>query len=199
MYIKPHKNRQVSILSYGFRVHSKVTTIKYRHVYTPFHILGKSFAILDPPFCFSKIWYQIRNQRSRKPLNTKSCVDWTVFLLFMISFFRFWPTVSCKIPRISNIENSKNLQFRKFQKYSIWEIPKISDLESSKNCQFWNFQKFPILKNSKFSKFYNLENYRNSKNFQFYKLSYILIVRIIEININIKNNFENKNIESLFF
>ena len=41
------------------------------------------------------------------------------------------------------------------------------------------FLKLFISKNNNFSEFYNLENYQNSINFQFYKFSYISGVQII--------------------
>ena len=42
---------------------------------------------------------------------------------------------------------------------------------------------------------FNFENQKISNNFQFDKLSYILSVRTIQTDLNIKNNFENKKIE----
>ena len=77
-----------------------------------------------------------------------------------------------------NLRNSDNFQFRNCQ---IWEIPKISNLENSKNFILKNSKKFPNFIISENSKFFNLENYQNSINFQFYecKLSYILSIRII--------------------
>ena len=63
--------------------------------------------------------------------------------------------------------NSENFRFEKFQKFSIWRIPKITDLEYSKN-------------------------------FQFYKVSYILSVRIIKTNIK-KNENKKNRISSFVF
>ena len=50
----------------------------------------------------------------------------------------------CKISKIANFENSKNIQRRKFQKWSILKIPRISNVENSKNGQFGKFEKFAI-------------------------------------------------------
>ena len=52
---------------------------------------------------------------------------------------------------------------------------------------------FQIEKFQKFSKFDNLWNYQNSKNLKFDgKLSYILNVRTVQTDVNIRNKFENK-------
>ena len=42
----------------------------------------------------------------------------------------------CKISRISNLVNSKNLQFGHFQKFSLGKIQKILNFGSSENFQF---------------------------------------------------------------
>ena len=78
-----------------------------------------------------------------------------------------------------NSENSKNLQCGDFEKFAISKILNISQIfQFRKTSNFWNFS---ISNINKFSKYYSLEKYQNSMNLQFYKLSYILNVRIIQI------------------
>ena len=77
----------------------------------------------------------------------------------------------------------------KFQKFSIWKITKISQtFIIDKFIKWANFRNCSILKITKFSKYDDLENYQNSKNFQFGNLSYILSVGIIWTN---KKNWIN--------
>ena len=68
-----------------------------------------------------------------------------------------------------NLDDSKNLQFAKFQKLPNWKVPKISNFENSKN-----------LPNS------TIWKTKNFINFQFYKLSYILSVKIMCISTEFK-------------
>ena len=80
------------------------------------------------------------------------------------------------------MNNSKNLQFAKFQKFAICQIRK-------KNL-FGNFQKFVIWK---IKKIYNL---KNSKNFQFRKLQKFAMWHIRKTpNLNLKAFF---NFEQIF-
>ena len=52
-------------------------------------------------------------------------------LIFEFGQFQKFPI--CKIPKISDTQNSKNFQFRQVQKFPIWKIPKIFNLENFKN------------------------------------------------------------------
>ena len=52
-----------------------------------------------------------------------------------------------KISKIFNLQDSKNFQFRKFEKFhefAIWNIRKICDFQNSKYFKFGKFQKFVI-------------------------------------------------------
>ena len=58
--------------------------------------------------------------------------------------------------KICKLGNSENLQFGKFETFAIWKIPKICNLENSKNFFIENSKNFPnftISKNSKSPKF----------------------------------------------
>ena len=84
-------------------------------------------------------------------------------------------------------------KFQKFPKFYNFENRRIFIIEKVKK-KLWNFWNCWVSKISKFSKFHNLYNYQNSKNFKFDgKLSYILSVRTIQSNVNIRNKFEKKN------
>ena len=120
------------------------------------------------------------------------------------------------ILQICNLQNSKNWLFVDSQKFSIWKISKISNLENSKSfrnftilkiirfLQQFDFEKQDILKIVRRQKIAHFQNFtiwktRNSVNFQFLKLSYILSVHIIQTNIKTKNKFENKKQNNSFF
>ena len=94
---------------------------------------------------------------------------------FKIAKFLFYKLK--KIEKFVNFDDSENFQFRECQ---IWGIQKISNLGNSKIFILENSKKFLNII-FEYSKFYNLENYKNSINFQIheYKSSYILSVRII--------------------
>ena len=68
--------------------------------------------------------------------------------------------------------HSKNFQFRKFQKFVIWQFLKISDLENSRNVQCLKFRKLSIFQIPKFS---------NLKNFYLGKFKKRLILEISKI------------------
>ena len=98
------------------------------------------------------------------------------------------------------MENSKNLQFWKFQEFP---IPKFSNLENFKDCQFRKFQNFPIQKmqRSPISKILKICDLKISKNFQFVKFRKYPIYQILKI-VNLENSknfgFENsKNFPNL--
>ena len=94
---------------------------------------------------------------------------------FLEPNFGFPNFENLEICEFSNLDNSKNFQFRKFQKFPVWHILQISYLENSKNLQFVIFQKFSISNNSKFSKFYNLENYKNKSKVKKLNNSYFVL------------------------
>ena len=84
---------------------------------------------------------------------------------------------SCKF---FDSENSRNLQFRKFENFAIWKIPKIANLKSSENflfekfrkCSIWNFLKIVNLENSKNiqpGKFEKFAIHKIPKNLQFWE------------------------------
>ena len=78
------------------------------------------------------------------------------------------------MPKICNFKNSITFEFgtfQKFPKFSNFENHQISEIVQFRKIA--NFQNFPIWKT------------QNSINFQFYKLSYILSVRIILKNMKI--------------
>ena len=66
------------------------------------------------------------------------------------------------------MDYSKNFQFGKFQKLSIWKIPKISNYENFKKFQLGQFQNCPFLQWN--FVFPNWKNSENSLIFQFGKI-----------------------------
>ena len=61
-----------------------------------------------------------------------------------------------------NLQNSKKLQFEKFEKFSILKFPNIFNVSNNENLQFVKFQKFPEysdFEKHQILKYYNSENY----------------------------------------
>ena len=85
----------------------------------------------------------------------------------LISREKFW-FFKLKYLLIFDWENSKNVHYGKFQKFSIYQIFIIDKLMKWKNI--WNIS---------LKKIDNFENYQDSKKFQFSKSLYILSIRRI--------------------
>ena len=80
-----------------------------------------------------------------------------------------------EICQFSNLDNSKNLQFGKFQEFPTWKIKKMSDLENYEDCQFGKFQQFrfeifPKLSIWKIREIFNLANFKKFQNFGMWKI-----------------------------
>ena len=75
------------------------------------------------------------------------------------------------------MEDSKNFQFAKFQKFvigqikkkSIWRVLKIFTLENSKNVEFEKFEKFAMWQIPKMSQIFQFQKITNFENTKIWK------------------------------